>query len=238
MKIANNLIFVLLIILISCKQQKNSKINNFSFTKSYINYNADTAMYKLNANLDIGEQTFMVVRKIFVKDSCFGNFSSEVNYENAIKYLRTKLNDTISQPYFKYTVNVFQQDTLKKLWDISTYEFGCDNIYVPVLDVIDEYTLNKKTYPLLRVIQKNTFTLNLRSLNFLLDKKNNWKLVSKEMITTNGQFNIYNGYCIDTITKNIGYKSSNASKNEINFIHAFDSEECRINWICNETWKK
>lgn len=238
MKIVSNLLFVLLIILVSCKQHQNNDINNFIATKSYINYNADTVMYKLNANKENGEQTFMLVRKIYVRDSCFGNFSNEINYEKAFKYLRTILNDTISHPYFKYTVHVFQKDSLKKLWDIITYEFGCDNIFFPVLEVIDGYTVNKKTYPLLRVMQKNVLTLNNRSLNFLFDKDNNWKLISKEMITTDGQFNINNGYCIDTITKNIGHNSPNAPRNEINFISAFDSEETRINWICNETWKK
>ncbi len=120
------------------------------------------------------------------------------------------------------------------MWDID--EIFCDQLYYPILETSPGYILNGKYYPtLLRVIEKQASSLNIRCINFIIDSNNNWKVYSKEKITTDGQFDIYNGYCTDTITKNLGYVSGLVPKDRIDFLHAFDGNTNNIEWICNKS---
>ncbi|MEO7522465.1 MAG: hypothetical protein ABIT58_00145 [Ferruginibacter sp.] len=237
MKTVNNINYLLMLFSISifsngCKEQGNSGIASFSTSKSYINYNADTVMYSLNITDTPDPQIFMVTRKIYVGDSCFGVFSDNTNYKKAWDFSQKEKN--AKGPYLKFAIYVLSSGKFKEMWDVDA--INCDNLHFPVLESVEGYALNGKTYPtFLRVIEKDASTLNIRCINILLDKNYNWRVLSKEKITTDAEFNIYEGYCIDTISKNLGYNEDNVPKNTINFIHAFASAESQINWICNKS---
>lgn len=233
MKIVNNLI-IFIFLTSSCRERKIFSVDIFSQTKSYINYKADTVMYKFNLYEGVEERIFMTERKMYVLDSCFGNVLTNENIEKAMLYAKSK--DDLTNPYFVYSIKVLQNANFKELWKVLDYQLSIDNLYFPILETAENYEIDKKKFTLLKVCQKNIFNLNVKSINILLDKNNNWKIISKERITTDDEYNIINGYCIDTISKNLGY-INNKDKNEINFFPAFDYYEGKGDFICNESKK-
>lgn len=83
---------------------------------------------------------------------------------------------------------------------------------------------NNSDMKFLRILRKQSGTLNVMCINFICAKDGSWQVLSKERIITDSRTHETIGYCIDTINKqyNVSYDLERP-KNEINFKGHFRS---------------
>jgi hypothetical protein len=226
------LLTIISLIFISCNRNNNIK-ELVQKNIPVIDYDKDTVVYRIDVKDDNIEkrnnETFYVVRNLYANNISLGSYSQEKEHSVFNIY---RSNDTINL-YLKFSVFIKEKNRLLKLWDIDTP--NTDNIEYPILEQGATVNEHKKKndlksvytyrYNILRIKSKRDAYPDFECLNFRLNKDNSWALISKEKLNTT--IPPINGYCIDTISKNLNYLVKK-QKNIIIFHHAFDS--------ANKTW--
>jgi hypothetical protein len=219
------LLLLTLILLISC----NKNIKNPSENISVVDFDVDSIFYKVDLSQSENKTTFLIVKKIYVNDSCFGIYSSYNNVRRAAKYAVS-----IKRQYFYvHELLVKGKFGYKKLWNLvessahpDVYsDLQSDTKYHTIKDTNEIIT----DYVFLKIVRKQKkFSGETFSLNFKFDRNFSWHLISKERIVTDENLQRSIGYCRDTISKLL--TESDDVGNEINFDIAFSKFEL----ICNE----
>lgn len=212
----NHLIAAVAFILIFSNSCNNNKtcINN-----EYVNANIDTTLYEIDVKGDDKKELFVLIHKLYLKDSCFGRVNED-NIEQAYHYAGKSLGGTYS-PYVKSFIyqRLSGKDTL--LWTV--FESNADE--PDIITLLERYNCIKngdKTYncdnKFLSIISRSRGGLNSRIINLKYDTRG-WFVINKELLITN----LNKGYSIDTINLSINKGTLNSPKNEICFRDAFDN---------------
>jgi hypothetical protein len=217
-------LLILSVVIFSCSK-KNENIERYQST---IDFDRDTVVYKIDVKDDDKKETFLVIRQVYVQDSCFGFFNDK-NERAAFLYAKSKE----SQPILKYLVKIKEKQYLKDLWEIN--EPNTDKISFPILEKgIVLKKINEKEsveeYKILRIINRNNHNFNLQSINFKHENKS-WVVKSREKINLDLE-NQFIGHCIDTayLPLHLGFRYD--KPNTIDFITFTDDYDSK--WICDE----
>jgi hypothetical protein len=207
------IISFLLMLITSCN---NNKTNN---NNGYVNADADTSIFEIDVKGDYDKEVFVLVTKLYLKDSCFGSVN-EPNIQKAYLYNKEFLGGEYSpcNRSFIYS-RIFGKDTL--LWTV----FDSNSDFLNIITLQDRYVCaptDHKTHTcddkFLSVISRSKGGLSACIINFKYSDKG-WFVISKEIISTI----LEKGYSIDTIHLNINNGYVNSPKNEICFRDAFDN---------------
>lgn len=229
-KIKSRLILLFVLLCISCQKKEKGSILKETKT-AYIDYDKDSTFYHIDVLGDEKKENFLVLRYLFVKDSCFG-FSNDRNFQHAIQYQSNILKDKEISPYLKYIVKLQNNKSFNKLWEIN-YP-NADNMSYPILRNGSQYKTSEKSpgsyieeYKFLRIEQISPNDIGFYCLNFKFINKSKWQLISKEKLNLNSEN--HQQYCIDTISKHLNFFNEEQS-NSINFAGAFLYNN---KWECN-----
>lgn len=211
MKKSNFFIFIMFgTLLLSCSEKTEKTIINpgkvQSLKGSKLNFERDSLHYNISLNKN-QEKEFLVLKKIYVQDSCFGKFNDQ-KINEALVYIKDK--NLIGAPYVKYFIEQKEKGIFKAIWTVHDFYDVMTYIEVSGNDQIG----NGKG-EILNVKLHDEATKEWQAMNFL-NKDEKWILLSKEKQTATK-------YCNDTINKNINFSINGESfpKNEINFHNAF-----------------
>ncbi len=155
---------------------------------------------------DDWKETLKITKSVFVGDSCFGDLGT---LPDAIKFVRKNNIGSSSDCYIKTAISI--KDKKKNFIDCWVlkqnflWEDGSFGEYAGTID-LDECYIKKRGEILngLKIIYKlnNDNNYRLYFLNFV-QRNNEWKLASREIITANMNDNSSTpAYCFDTINLN------------------------------------
>lgn len=217
-------LLILSLILFSCSKKKT----NEEGYQSTIDFDRDTVVYKIDVKDDDEKETFLVIRQIYVQDSCFG-FFTEKNERAAFLYSKRK----DLQPILKYTVKTKEKSHIKDLWEIN--EPNTDKMSFPILEKgIVLKKINEKEsvedYKILRVINRNNHNFNLQSINFK-HENNSWVAKSREKINLDLETQFI-GHCVDTTYLPLNFGFKNDKPNTIDFYTFTNNYNSK--WICDK----
>ncbi|TRX30453.1 hypothetical protein FNW52_20130 [Flavobacterium sp. ZT3R18] len=193
----NNCIVLFVLLFFSCKnapkqgviqkeqnKQKTFKEHNYK-NVSYIDRELDSVIYKLSicsgddyALDDLGRQTVLLKREIFVGDSCFGGYS---NISKALSYAKKKQDE-----YTRISISILnKKGKFNEVWFWKQISYGDGELAGYI--VLDEgyYKYKNHNKKGLKISYDYGFDnyLKLNTLNFI--KENNmWKIISRESINT------------------------------------------------------
>ena len=217
-------LLILFFAIISCsKKNKNDDVY-----QSTIDFDRDTVVYKIDVKGNEEKETFLIIRQIYVQDSCFGSLT-EKNERAAVLYSKHK----DLQPILKYFVKTKEKKTYVDLWEIN--EPNTDNISFPILEKgIVLKKINEKEsaedYKCLRVINRNTHNFNLQSINFIYENKS-WIAKSREKINLDLESQFI-GHCIDTTYLPLNFGFKNDKPNTIDFYTFTNTQDSK--WNCDK----
>ena len=217
-------LLILFFAIISCsKKNKNDDVY-----QSTIDFDRDTVVYKIDVKGNEEKETFLIIRQIYVQDSCFGSLT-EKNERAAVLYSKHK----DLQPILKYFVKTKEKKTYVDLWEIN--EPNTDNISFPILEKgIVLKKINEKEsaedYKSLRVINRNTHNFNLQSINFIYENKS-WIAKSREKINLDLESQFI-GHCIDTTYLPLNFGFKNDKPNTIDFYTFTNTQDSK--WNCDK----
>ena len=217
-------LLILFFAIISCsKKNKNDDVY-----QSTIDFDRDTVVYKIDVKGNEEKETFLIIRQIYVQDSCFGSLT-EKNERDAVLYSKHK----DLQPILKYFVKTKEKKTYVDLWEIN--EPNTDNISFPILEKgIVLKKINEKEsaedYKCLRVINRNTHNFNLQSINFIYENKS-WIAKSREKINLDLESQFI-GHCIDTTYLPLNFGFKNDKPNTIDFYTFTNTQDSK--WNCDK----
>lgn len=193
MKIASSLFFITFLFS-ECKDSQQQIAKSYSNRISYINYHADTVVYKLIANDSLGWEKYIVVKKIFIPDSSYNN---ENEGRKRLDYNAYKYNNDCYITIFVEEPN----GKLKPIWVFLGYYTG-DYIELEAVDVDFSDILHHCYPPIIRIFEKYRGRPDFRCLNIKVHTDHSWELLSKEKLDL-FENSPHKGYCIDSINLNV-----------------------------------
>ncbi len=139
--------------------------------------------------------------------------------------------------YYKYNIDIIENNVAKTLFFTNIPSDYLIDVKLEqgykFTDSINRNTINEK---FLRIkFYFNNGSIDSYYLNFKINNKYEYYLISKEKFSTDTNQNNNVGYCVEVYNKKINEEHM-AYKNEINFMSSFFYS--KNNWKCNEQINK